>query len=143
MNIFERIKKARRDAGLSQSDLARKANLSRTSIHNYEQGRYIPSIADTIIIAKVCGVSLDWLAYGDSTERDASDYGTADRVMEPTPPYESQKHPVELDHNEIELINGVARFPKLMDVFLNAIRLQRAAEDAIKNIANGALDKKV
>jgi DNA-binding transcriptional regulator YiaG len=49
----EAIRKARIDAGLVYEDLAKKCGVSGATIHNWEQGRYVPKNAARIKILKV------------------------------------------------------------------------------------------
>lgn len=63
MTLGERLAKARDRAGMSQSDLARKAGVSQSTIGNLEAGiRKRPR--DLLPIARALHVSPDWLATG-------------------------------------------------------------------------------
>ena len=57
----ERLKNLRKEAGLTQDELASKTHLSQTAISNWEAGNRIPSIDYAIILAKCFQVSLDYL----------------------------------------------------------------------------------
>lgn len=62
----ERIKLAREDAGLTQVDLAKACGISQANISELERGEvgrtsYLPEIA------RDCGISTDWLAFGNET----------------------------------------------------------------------------
>ncbi|MCP3850053.1 MAG: helix-turn-helix transcriptional regulator [Gammaproteobacteria bacterium] len=61
LNIGEKITQLRKQHNLSQSDLAKKINASRTIVGNYERNVNTPSIEILIKIAKVFNVSLDYL----------------------------------------------------------------------------------
>ena len=54
----------RKRAGMSQSQLAEKLNVSPSAVGMYEQGRRTPSIDILILIAKIFSVSLDYLIMG-------------------------------------------------------------------------------
>lgn len=56
----ERLKKARTDAGLNQSDLAQQLGVGQNAISNYERGS-TPKLETAVRIAEILHVSLDWL----------------------------------------------------------------------------------
>lgn len=59
MTIGERIKKARKDKGWTQAQLAAEAGTTSISISFYETGRMFPSVLNLISIADALGVTLD------------------------------------------------------------------------------------
>ena len=59
--IGSRIAGLRRQAGLSQSDLARRMHVSRASVQSWECGENYPSTDNLISLAKVFHVSTDYL----------------------------------------------------------------------------------
>lgn len=61
MNLGERLKSARKRAGLNMRALAERAGVSAQAISKYERGLDIPSSAVSIRLAKALGVSLEWL----------------------------------------------------------------------------------
>lgn len=62
------IAKKRKDADMTQSELAEKVNLTRQSISKYETGECFPDISIVIQIAEVFGITLDELILsGDPT----------------------------------------------------------------------------
>jgi len=61
LNIGDKIIQLRKQANLSQSELATKIGASRTIIGNYERNMNTPSIDMIIKIAQVFNVSLDFL----------------------------------------------------------------------------------
>ncbi len=63
MEFKERLKAARRHAGLNQTELAERAGLTQTSISDLERGKS-KATAFAAQIASVCGVSPMWLAEG-------------------------------------------------------------------------------
>lgn len=64
MNYSERLKTARKQAGLTQADLARQVGIDQTSISNLERGKSQGS-SHTVSIAHACGVSPLWLESGE------------------------------------------------------------------------------
>lgn len=60
-NIGGRIRAARKEARLTQEELAKKTNLSRSHIGAIETNRYNPSISTLEVIAKAVGVSASQL----------------------------------------------------------------------------------
>lgn len=62
--IANQIMFLRKKAGMSQLQLANKLNIGPSAIGMYEQGRRTPSIDILIDIAKLFGVSLDYLITG-------------------------------------------------------------------------------
>lgn len=61
MTFGERLKNLRKEAGLTQDELANRTHLSQTAISNWEAGNRIPSIDYAIILAKYFFVTLDYL----------------------------------------------------------------------------------
>lgn len=61
LNIGERITQLRKQQNLSQDELARKAEVSRTIIGNYERNANTPSIEVLLKLAKVFNVTVDYL----------------------------------------------------------------------------------
>ncbi len=52
------LERARRDAGLSQGELARRARTSRTTLSAYEHGRTSPTMATAARVLSACGFDL-------------------------------------------------------------------------------------
>ena len=59
--LGHKIQKLRKQAGLSQGELAKQLNISPSAIGMYEQGRREPSIEILLSIAKLFGVTVDAL----------------------------------------------------------------------------------
>jgi transcriptional regulator with XRE-family HTH domain len=66
MTVGERIAYIRTMKGFSQTELARQAGLSRQCVYEYESGRADPKLLNAMCIADVLGVSLDYLARGET-----------------------------------------------------------------------------
>lgn len=65
MELKDRIRKARRDAGLTQSELAGKVGVTQASISELERGQTKASV-HLLKIAQACNVDPVWLSEGDS-----------------------------------------------------------------------------
>ena len=78
--LANQIKNLRRNAGMSQLQLAEKLNVSPSAVGMYEQGRRTPSIDILILIAKIFSVSLDYLILG--AEICTSSIGEEIRIMQ-------------------------------------------------------------
>ncbi|MGM0215977.1 helix-turn-helix domain-containing protein [Enterococcus sp. AZ109] len=65
MNIDQKLKNARKAAGLTQEDLAEKINVSRQTISSWENGRSYPDIVSIILLSDIYNLSLDHLLKGD------------------------------------------------------------------------------
>ena len=63
MDLSERIRIARKQAGLTQKELAVRVEISQTAVHKLEAGRSISS-RRTVAIALTCGVDPIWLDTG-------------------------------------------------------------------------------
>lgn len=59
--LYERIKTLREDAGYSQSELARKLDVTRSSVNAWEQGLSIPTTHYIVELAKLFHISADYL----------------------------------------------------------------------------------
>lgn len=68
--LKDRLKQARRNAGLTQSELAERAGIKQSSVSEIERG-LSRSSAHLIKLAQVCGVDPVWLAEGNTAEQDA------------------------------------------------------------------------
>lgn len=65
MSLGEKIREQRKQAGLSQEQLAEKLNVSRQAITKWETDKGIPDVANLIAISDEFGMSLDELIKGD------------------------------------------------------------------------------
>lgn len=57
--IGQRVAQARLDAGLSQTQLARRLGIHQSTINKIEAGRRAPSVFFVIEISRVCSVATD------------------------------------------------------------------------------------
>lgn len=65
-----RLRRLRETSGLSVPELARRAGLTRTQIHNYEGGRQEPRLSALIALADALGTAVDTLARQEPTDHD-------------------------------------------------------------------------
>jgi len=61
MTLAEKLKEARKNAGLTQIELAEKLCVSRQAITKWETGKGIPDVDNLKVISKVLNVSIDFL----------------------------------------------------------------------------------
>lgn len=65
MKMQERIRRARRKAGLSQAALADLVKVRRSAVSNWESAKdVLPSMQNLVAIAEACRVSIEWLGTG-------------------------------------------------------------------------------
>ena len=65
MKMQERIRRARRRAGLSQTGLAALVEVRRSAVSNWESANEVlPSMQNLVAIARACRVSIEWLGTG-------------------------------------------------------------------------------
>lgn len=69
MTFGEKIKEARRNARLSQDELAMKLSVSRSAIAKWESDKGMPDIQNLKSLAAVLNISLDYLL-NDGTKLD-------------------------------------------------------------------------
>lgn len=67
MEFSEILKERRTSLGITQEELAKELNVSRSAISNWEIGRNYPDIQTLIDLSKILDVSLDFLLNTDNT----------------------------------------------------------------------------
>lgn len=79
-----RIAVLRRAAGMSQAQLAQKLQISASAVGMYEQGRREPSAEILVELAKIFGVSTDYLLTGkqESGQKEATDTAWMGSLLE-------------------------------------------------------------
>jgi len=74
VKIQDRIRRARRHAGLTQAALAELINVRRSAVSNWESANdVLPSMQNLVSVAMVCQVSLEWLGTGRGSFSPESD----------------------------------------------------------------------
>lgn len=72
--LYENIKALREQAGITQSELARRLNVSRASVNAWETGLSVPSAQNIVELASIFHVSTDTiLGVGSAYALDISD----------------------------------------------------------------------
>ena len=61
MTFGEKLKNARKEAGLSQEQLAEKLSVSRSAVAKWESGKGMPDVNNLKVIAQLLDVSVDYL----------------------------------------------------------------------------------
>ena len=61
MTFAEKLKEARKEAGLSQEQLAERITVSRSAIAKWETDKGMPDVNNLKIISQLLGVSVDYL----------------------------------------------------------------------------------
>lgn len=74
MTFSERLVKARKENGFTQSDVAEKLNVSFQAVSLWERGETTPEIDKLVAIVSLYQVSLDWLLTGKKEERVLLDF---------------------------------------------------------------------
>ena len=67
MEFHERLYDVRKKAGMTQSDLAEKLDVSRQAVSRWEMGTAKPEFENLIAISDIFGVSVDYLLKGSET----------------------------------------------------------------------------
>ena len=68
----DRLRRARRLASISQASLAQAVGISPSAVAQWEQVEgTLPGLAHLVAVARVTGVSMDWLATGAGRPRNA------------------------------------------------------------------------
>lgn len=80
MQFKDRVKELRRKSGWSQQEFSSKINITQSMVAKYESGKKMPSPTTLVDIAKLFGVSLDYLM-GISDEKII--YDSSGQVKEP------------------------------------------------------------
>lgn len=99
MSFGNNLKKIRQDCNLTQEELAKKINTSRSNIANYENNKNMPSIDVLSKLSKVLDCSIDYLL-GKSDERNPKEtdpLGLAKigfNMKDYNPPSETQKQQI-------------------------------------------------
>ena len=68
MNLGERIISLRKERSISQTELARRLNVSRQAVSKWEQGTSSPDTDRLIQLAEILGTEVEYLATGTHPE---------------------------------------------------------------------------
>jgi len=60
-----RLRRARASMGMSQRGLSAKAGRSNSWVHSLEAGHWLPDVQGAACLAKVLGVTVEWLLTGE------------------------------------------------------------------------------
>lgn len=73
MEFYEKLRKIRKEQGMSQEELANQMNVSRQAVSKWESGQGYPETDKLLMISNIFGVSLDYLLKEESnlSEEDA------------------------------------------------------------------------
>ncbi|UZO80657.1 helix-turn-helix domain-containing protein [Aquimarina sp. ERC-38] len=82
MTLGERIQKHRKELGITQSELARKINISHTQMARYEIKDVQPPANILKKLADLFGTSIDYLVCGTANEKIVSDIQDASIINE-------------------------------------------------------------
>lgn len=104
MSIGDKIREARKAAGLTQVELAQKTSLSRSYIGDLEKDRYNPSLSTLELIAKVTGTSLSGLVHDESKAASSPRSGDG---LPPLTPKDERQIARDLE-NMVDSLNGAA-----------------------------------
>ncbi len=69
MNYGQRMKEARKAAGLTQEQLAKECGVATITIRQYEACKREPRLKQFELIAKILGVDVNWLMHGKTLEQ--------------------------------------------------------------------------
>ncbi len=112
------IKEAREHAGMSQKDLAEKIGVAPTTFHGYESGKHDPKSELLVQIARVCGVSVDFLLgltneiSPTSAETDAGEKVTMEEVYQALINMGFVKEGEDLTDSDLAFLMGVGEIIK-------------------------------
>lgn len=88
ITVHDRLRIARKHAGLQQVDVQRATGINKRTLSNWEIGRCEPDLTDAARLARLYGVTLNWLATGfdqdlgvESPEKLRAGDGTRTRVL--------------------------------------------------------------
>lgn len=68
MEFYEKLRRLRKENGLSQEELAQQLNVSRQAVSKWESGQGYPETDKLLMISTLFGVSLDYLLKSDGSE---------------------------------------------------------------------------
>ena len=135
-DIGERIKKAIRDAGLTQKEIAKKVGLSEVSISSYTQGR-IPKADVLGQIAELCGVSIEWLLTGEGEQRRAKGVARAEEKSVGASMVAEDKEDyfiAQISSEDRELLQILYHNPELKGILRRYARNKEGLNEALEDL---------
>lgn len=129
MTLGEKLKEARKQAGLSQEQLSEKLGISRSAVAKWETDKGMPDIDNLKILSQLLGVSIDYLVdNGEKLDKaiikekiDLSQYEGSRRVKKDKAVRE--KYPTAIIHSLLskeKLTKGQRIFDNLLGIFTPA-----------------------
>lgn len=119
----ERLKKLRRELGLTQQEFADKIGVKRNSLANYETGRNTPIDAIIVSICREFNVNEDWLRTGEGDMFIKLSY--SDEIAQFVGDLLSEED----DSFKKRLISGLAALDdngwRVLENFLNSIQIKK------------------
>ena len=73
MEFYEKLRKLRKEQGMSQEELAQQLNVSRQAVSKWESGQGFPETDKLLIMGNIFGVSMDYLLKSNADENSNSD----------------------------------------------------------------------
>lgn len=64
IQLTQRVVECRKEKGMTQVELVKQTGLAKQTVTNLEKGHYPPDLGTVLCVAKVFGVTLDWLVLG-------------------------------------------------------------------------------
>ncbi len=63
--IAKRLKATRKALGINQAELCRRTGIAVNTYNQWERGKGPPALKEAIKLARACGLTLDWIYFGD------------------------------------------------------------------------------
>jgi len=125
MKLQDKIYYCRKKAGLSQDGLAEKLDVSRQAVSKWENGEAMPETTKLPALAKVFGVSIDWLL-SEEEPMAADGENASDREETGSPPEEAADIKQETNTEWVDRLPGllgklVRRWGWLSGVYVSVV----------------------
>jgi transcriptional regulator with XRE-family HTH domain len=96
--VWALVREARRRAGLTQAELARRVGTSQPAIARYERARSLPDVATLHRIVEACGLELRLALAAPDRQREAQEMTALEKTAE---------HRLQANTRQIELIHAL------------------------------------
>lgn len=110
-SLAKRLRSARKDEGLTQTQLAQISGVKQSDISKIERGK-IQKSTGLLALARALHRNPNWLDTGDGPEREITAGNSAHAAQEPRPPYVVAKGPAPL----AATLSDLAGYFRQMDV---------------------------